>query len=81
MVRGLFALLVLSAAGYLALSAYAGYRVARGIDAAEHHSLVVRVGADIVGRTAVERLAIRKGRVPAILTKSPAFWIALRATE
>lgn len=66
---------------YLGLTAYAGFRVARGIDDAKASSVVTRVGARLMGRDAVERLAIRRGHVPAIITASPSFWIALRATE
>jgi hypothetical protein len=66
---------------YFALSAYAGLRVARGIDGAKAHSIVTRVGVRLLGRTAVERLAIRRGDVPAFLTASPTFWMALHANE
>jgi|GEM_PF-1836121 len=66
---------------YAALTAYAGFRVARGIDDAKASSVVTRVGARMMGRDAVERVAIRRGNVPSWITQSPAFWIALRATE
>jgi hypothetical protein len=66
---------------YTALTAYAGFRVARGIDDAKASSVVTRVGARMMGRDAVERVAIRKGNVPGWITQSPAFWIALHATE
>jgi hypothetical protein len=66
---------------YAALTAYAGFRVARGIDDAKASSVVTRVGARLMGRDAVERVAIRKGNVPGWITQSPAFWIALHATE
>ena len=66
---------------YLALTAYAGFRVARGIDDAKARSLAVRAGARVMGRDAVERVAIRKGNVPPWITQSPAFWLTLRAME
>ncbi|TAM90188.1 hypothetical protein EPN42_06200 [bacterium] len=66
---------------YLLLAAYAGYRVARGIDDAKSSSLVTRVGAHLMGRNAVERLAITRGHVPGVLTASPTFWMALHAAE
>lgn len=69
------------ASAYLALTAYAGFRVARGIDDARASGVFVRVGMHLLGRDAVERLAIRKGRVPSWVTKSPAFWMALRSQE
>ncbi len=66
---------------YAALTTYAGFRVARGIDEAKAQSSIVRVGARVMGRDAVERLAIRKGNVPNWITQSPTFWMALRANE
>lgn len=66
---------------YGALTAYVGFRVARGIDDAKASSVVTRVGAHVLGRDAVERVAIRKGNVPGWITQSPAFWVALRAAE
>jgi hypothetical protein len=74
----LLALLVLAYAG---LTAYAGFRVARGIDEAKGSSVVTRVATRVIGRDATERLAIRKGNVPSWITQSPAFWMALRANE
>ena len=69
------------AVAYGALTAYAGFRVARGIDDAKASSATTRVGARLIGRDAVERLAIRKGNVPVWVTRSPAFWLTLRAME
>ena len=66
---------------YLGLTAYAGYRVAQGIDNAKASSLVTRVGAGVMGRRQVERLAIRAGHVPVWITQSPAFWWTLHAAE
>ena len=67
--------------GYTAITGYAGFLVARGIDDAKAHSVVTRVGARVMGRDAVDRIAIRKGKVPGWITKSPAFWATLHATE
>lgn len=77
LLTGIFLLLL----AYTAITAYAGFLVARGIDDAKAQSVVTRVGARVMGRDAVERIAIRKGNVPAWMTQSPAFWAALRATE
>jgi hypothetical protein len=66
---------------YTAVTGYAGFLVARGIDDAKAQSVVTRVGARLMGRDAVEKVAIRKGKVPGWITKSPAFWATLHATE
>lgn len=79
--RILGSLLVLLALTYAALTAYAGFRVARGIDDAKASSVVTRVATRVMGRDAVERLAIHKGNVPGWITQSPTFWMALRANE
>lgn len=79
--RALLIVLLLCAMGYTALTAYAGFLVARGIDHAKAHSVVTRVGARLIGRNAVEELAIRKGNVPRWITQSPVFWMSLRASE
>lgn len=81
MLRLFASLVVLLALAYAALCGYAGFRVARGIDDAKAQSVVTRVGARMMGRDAVERLAIRKGSVPGWITQSPTFWMALRANE
>jgi hypothetical protein len=80
-VRLLGALLLVCVLGYVGLTAYAGFRVARGIDDAKASSVVTRVGTRIMGRDAVERVAIRRGGVPKWITDSPAFWWTLRAYE
>ena len=69
------------AIAYVALTAYAGFRVARGIDDAKASSAATRIGSTLLGRDAVERIAIRKGNVPRWVTESPAFWLTLRAAE
>ncbi len=79
--RLLLAAVFVCALGYTALTGYAGFLVARGIDNAKAQSASTRVGARLMGRDAVERLAIHKGRVPAWMTSSPVFWMALRANE
>jgi hypothetical protein len=71
----------LCALGYTAVTGYAGFLVARGIDDAKAHSALTRVGARLIGRDAVEQTAIRKGSVPHWMTRSPVFWMALRANE
>lgn len=79
--RVILAAVLLCVLGYTAVTGYAGFLVARGIDDAKAHSVVTRVGARLMGRDAVERVAIRKGNVPAWITQSPAFWATLHATE
>jgi hypothetical protein len=81
MLRLPLAFVLILVLAYAALTSYAGFRVARGIDDAKAQSVVTRVGARIMGRDAVERLAIRKGNVPGWITQSPTFWMALRANE
>lgn len=77
--RTIAACLIFLLVAYLGLGAYAGYRVAQGIDNAEASSLVTRVGARVMGRPKVERLAIRAGHVPGWITRSPSFWWTLHA--
>lgn len=79
--RTLAALVIAIAVAYAGLTAYAGFRVARGIDDAKASSTVTRVATRLMGRDAVEHLAIRKGKLPHWITQSPAFWMALRANE
>jgi hypothetical protein len=80
-VKFFFAAIFLCAFAYTAVTGYAGFLVARGIDDAKARSVVTRVATGVMGRDAVERLAIRKGRVPNWVTQSPAFWATLHATE
>lgn len=77
----LFTAIFLCALAYTVVTGYAGFLVARGIDDAKAHSAVTRVATRIMGRDAVEQVAIRKGRVPGWVTQSPAFWATLHATE
>lgn len=79
--RTVLSLVLLLALVYLVISAYAGFLVARGIDEAKASSVVTRIGARVMGRDAVEKLAIRKGNVPGWITESPSFWLTLRTTE
>jgi hypothetical protein len=66
---------------YAGVTAYVGFRVARGIDDAKAKSMVTRIASRVIGRDAAERVAIRKGQVPDWITRSPAFWVTLRAYE
>jgi hypothetical protein len=79
--RAFLGIVLLVVLGYAGVTAYVGFRVARGIDRARAGSIVTRITADVVGRDAIERLAIRKGNVPHWITQSPTFWMALRANE
>jgi hypothetical protein len=65
---------------YLAGTAYLGYRVGSAIHDAEQRVLV-RTGAHIVGRVAMERYAIHRSGIPDFLVESPTFWLLLRRTE
>jgi hypothetical protein len=76
----LLALVGLLAIVYFGFTAYLGYRVGSAIHAAEQRR-IVRIGARIVGRTELERYAIRRSDLPDVLVESPAFWYVLRATE
>lgn len=79
--RVLLSLIILFVLAYAAFTGYVGFRVARGIDDVKASSVTTRVGMRLMGREAVERLAIHKGNVPSWVTNSPAFWAALRASE
>ncbi len=79
--RMLATLIILLVLAYSGLTAYAGFRVARGIDEAKASNVLTRVGARMMGRDAVEKVAIRKGGVPGWITQSPTFWWTLRAYE
>ncbi|HUY41102.1 MAG TPA: hypothetical protein VMV82_05990 [Candidatus Dormibacteraeota bacterium] len=76
----LLALVGLLALIYFGVTAYLGYRVGSAIHAAERRR-IVRAGAHVVGRPAVERYAIKRSGIPAFLVESPAFWYALHRTE
>jgi hypothetical protein len=73
-------LVVLLGLVYLGTTAYLGYRVGTAISQAKTHALIA-IGAGIVGRNKVERVAIQKSGLPNYLTASPAFWLALRVCE
>jgi hypothetical protein len=79
--RAFLTLVFAAAIFYAGLTAYAGFRVARGIDDAKAKSVATRFGARLMGRDALERLAIRKGGVPGWMTQSPTFWWTLRTYE
>jgi hypothetical protein len=76
----LLALVGLLALVYFAATAYLGHRVGSAIHVAERRRLV-RVGTHLVGRPALERFAIRKSGLPAVLVESPTFWYALQRSE
>jgi len=76
----LLAAVGLLALGYLVATAYLGYRVGSAIHDAERHR-IVRAGAHLIGRAALERYAIRRSRLPTYLYESPSFWYALRRFE
>lgn len=79
--RTIAACFIFLLAAYLGLTAYAGLRVARGIQNAKASSVVTRVGAEVIGHRMVERLALRTANLPAWITRSPAFWWSLHAAE
>jgi len=73
-------LVVLLGLAYFGTTAYLGYRVGSAISQAKTHTLIA-IGADLAGRNHVERVAIKKSRLPNYLLASPTFWLALRVTE
>lgn len=77
---GLLRWLLVLVLGYLVVTGGYGVVVGRDIAKAKNNPFAA-VGATLVGRDAVERLAIAQMNVPAWATTSPAFWIALRLTE
>mgnify|MGYP001260956933 CR=1 FL=1 len=79
--RDLFRIALAVVAFYLLLSAYFGFRVGRAIYEAKSTNPFASIGANIVGQEYTERFAIEQMRIPAMFTASPAFWVALRASE
>lgn len=77
----LLRIVLIAAVLYCGFTAYCGWRVGTAIAQAEHHNLLVRLGAHIIGRDTVERLALRQANLPAFITRSPSFWTALRLSE
>lgn len=65
---------------YLGVTAYLGFRVGSAIHAAEQRR-IVRAGAHLVGRPALERYAIRRSGLPDVLVQSPTFWLLMRRAE
>ena len=65
---------------YILITALCGYQVGRQIDAAKTNPLV-GLGSAMIGRDATETFAVRQSHLPRIITASPVFWMALRATE
>lgn len=74
-------LLGLLLVGYLAVTGFVGYQVGNAIYAVSTSNVVVSIAAGAIGRQAVEQFAIQRANIPSIVQGSPAFWVALRATE
>ena len=66
--------------GYLAITALGGFQVGRQIYAAKSNPFV-GLGSALIGRDATESFAIKQMHIPAWVTDSPTFWIALRMAE
>lgn len=73
-------LIAITVLAYLVLTAIWGVAMGRQISVAKENPLV-GIGAEMVGRDATEEYAIRRLRVPQLVTKSPTFWAALRISE
>jgi uncharacterized membrane protein SpoIIM required for sporulation len=80
-VRDLFALFGLACLLYFAFTAYLGYRVGRAIAVAEQRRPMVRRGAALLGRDAIELFAVRRSGLPYYWVESPTFWLLLRNSE
>jgi len=65
---------------YILITALCGVQVGRQIDAAKANPLV-GLGSAMIGRDATETFAVRQSHLLRIITASPIFWMALRATE
>jgi hypothetical protein len=65
---------------YVGITALCGFQVGRQIEAAKRNPLI-GLGSAMIGRDATERFAVRESHLPRIITASPIFWMALRATE
>ena len=72
---GIFALIA-----YLAVTAFCGIQLGREIATARSGSLL-ELGARVAGTGATELFEIGQSHYPQWVTKSPAFWIALRLSE
>lgn len=80
LVGSLLALIGVLAVVYLGVTAYLGFRVGSTIHAAEQRR-IVREGAHLIGRPALERYAIHRSGLPDFLVQSPTFWLLLRESE
>ncbi|HET9393542.1 MAG TPA: hypothetical protein VFO29_08520 [Candidatus Rubrimentiphilum sp.] len=65
---------------YLAITAFFGYRLGAQLHAAKSNPYV-GIGTQILGPKATEDYMIQQSRLPAVVTASPAFWLALRLSE
>lgn len=80
LIRSCIRLIALLGLAYFGTTAYFGYRVGSAINQAKTHALTA-IGATIVGRDRVERVAIKKSGLPDYAVASPTFWLALRVSE
>jgi hypothetical protein len=65
---------------YFGSTALFGYHVGRQIATAKANPLI-GLGSAMIGRDATESFAIKQSHIPPLVTASPTFWMALRATE
>jgi hypothetical protein len=65
---------------YLGVAALIGLRLGHQIHQAKTIPLI-GLGSQMIGRDATESFAIHRANIPAWVTDSPSFWIALRASE
>jgi hypothetical protein len=80
-VRVTFALAIVLLVAYLGVSAFYGYRVGRVIYEAKAKNAYIAIASSMIGREETEQYAITHLQVPDFITKSPAFWLALRESE
>lgn len=66
--------------GYLIITALCGFHLGRQIYNAKSNPWI-GLGSTLIGRDATESFAIQQSNFPNWITESPAFWIALRASE
>jgi hypothetical protein len=80
-IRATITLAIVLLIAYLGVSAFYGYRVGRIIYEAKASNTYIAIASSMVGREETERYAITHLQVPEFITKSPAFWLALRESE
>jgi len=66
--------------GYLAVTAFCGVQLGRQISASGSGPLI-ELGSRVAGTSASDLFEIGQSHYPVWITKSPAFWIALRLSE